>query len=153
MDLTEYRHLVDTDDRYADLRFPHATPATSQDIDWVETKLGIQLPQQYADLLRVYGAGPFPWGCIFDIDAAAKDYDQVPHSAHMDLFHQNVEEDEDAFEGDYLLIWYDEAGNYAGFMNEGGKLTDEVWVYDHEVDTWEAKHPDLYTFLTEQFGR
>jgi hypothetical protein len=39
------------------------------------------------------------------------------------------------------------------FKHDDGKLSDEVWVYDHERDRWEQKYADLCTFLVERFVR
>lgn len=106
-------------------------PATLQDIECVEKKLGIILPTQYKDFLQAYGGGYIGPVNIFSAYPAGDWY--LP-TKKAELIHPKG----------FLPVTDDETGGYYGFMATNGVCGPAIFYLHPDDDPEPHKQYDSF---------
>jgi hypothetical protein len=113
--------------------------ATDQDIEEVEEKLAVMLPQSYKDFVKKFGGGELGYIDVFSASKMGFWY-IVKHNQHF----------KDYLPKNFVAISDDQTGGYYGYKTMHGKCGEEVfyWHYDGGFDH-NTVYPNIFEFIID----
>ena len=110
--------------------------ATDKDIDIVEKKLGILLPESYKCLVLNFSVGDFAFQTIYSLWE-----DSEFNLLKINQQYSNIAKG-------FILFSDNEVGDFYGFRVSDNICLDEIWFYDHETNQWEqTKYNTLFEIV------
>jgi hypothetical protein len=137
----EFRDLVGSKVRDHPKWFAlESDPAASVEaVGQAEARLGVRFPSEFREFLISYGGGYFAFTNVFS----------VHHGSEWNIERRN--QDLGLIrDGDGYLVFSDPGtGDHYAFRVTEKNCASEVWVYDHDEDSWAIAFGDLFEFLRE----
>jgi hypothetical protein len=101
---------------------------TEQELSAVESRLGVTFPEHFRQALLRFGAGDFHWITLL---TASLDSDDNLIVVNEDLRNRGV--------SNFVAVAPNGCGDFYGFRTETGACEPEVYFWDHETGSVEAK--------------
>ena len=109
---------------------------SDQEVTSAERVLGVTLPNEYKDFVRVYGGGYFAFANVLSLDAES-DWNLLS-------FNEKYE----SLRADHVIFSDTGAGDFYGFRYVGGSCGSEVYLFDHDDAAWRAtEYSNLFMWL------
>ncbi|WP_432049903.1 SMI1/KNR4 family protein [Verrucosispora sp. NA02020] len=109
--------------------------ATTAEIDDLEKRLGVTLPEKYRSFMMRYGGGMV--GCVELFPIAGGDSGDDVKSVNDREFPERT----------FIAIAPVGTGDYWGFPVDDGRCRDEVWFHFHDGGAPELEAPDVLGFV------
>ncbi|WP_161594873.1 SMI1/KNR4 family protein [Verrucosispora sp. SN26_14.1] len=112
--------------------------ATTAEIDDLEKRLGVTLPEKYRSFMMRYGGGMV--GCVELFPIAGGDSGDDVKSVNDREFPERT----------FIAIAPVGSGDYWGFPVDDGNCRDEVWFHFHDGGDPELEAPDVLGFVARR---